>query len=501
MSVPQRRIELSPKAIAVIAAAMLALVAAAVAMTVLIEHRRHGHDHEAGHGDQDGHQHGEGERAHAHGEGEEHAHDEGKDHVHDDKDHANEKGGEAHAYGGGRLELSPAMIQNAGLEILTAGPGNVAVTVTLPGEVALNAEAIAHVTPRVPGTAREVKKQLGDTVKRGEVLAVLDSRELAELQRELLAAKERLALAEASFTRHEALWKERISAEKEYLAAKQAVAEARIEHRSAAQKLSAAAGSGAANGSGYALVAPMDGTIIEKHIAIGEVLKEDTQVFVIADLSTIWVNVTVYAKDLSRVRVGQTAWVKAEGIEQSAQGTLAYLGQVVDEQNRSAVARVVLQSPGAAWRPGLFATADIAVEEAAAPVVVSDEAIQRIEGREVVFVEEGSGFEARPVKVGRRGTSTPSIAAEGGSGQPGAPSVEPGFGAKGADRRPGAPSVEPGFGAKGADRRPGAPSVEQRRGAPVVEILAGVAAGERYAGKNSFILKAELGKSEAGHQH
>ncbi|WP_437991624.1 efflux RND transporter periplasmic adaptor subunit [Sorangium sp. So ce145] len=466
MSAPPWKIELSPKVIAAIAAAVLALVVAAVAITVRVEHRRHGHDREAGHEEHDGHQHGEKEGAH--GDGHEHdrgdGHDHGDDHDHDHAEkRAPDEPGEAHAHGD-RLKLSPAMIQNAGLEMLTAGPGNVAVTVTLPGEVALNAEAIAHVTPRVPGTAREVKKQLGDTVTRGEVLAVLDSRELAELQRELLAAKERLSLAEASFTRHEALWKERISAEKEYLAARQAVAEARIEHRSAAQKLSAAAGSGAGKGSGYALVAPIDGTIIEKHIAIGEVLKEDTQVFVIADLSTIWVNVTVYAKDLSRARIGQTAWVKAEGIEQSAQGTLAYLGQVVDEQSRSAVARVVLQSPGAAWRPGLFATADIAVEEAAAPVVVSEEAIQRVEGKDVVFVEEGDAFEARPVKIGRRGTSGVALGA-------------------------------------GAGGPPGAPAAEPRRGAPVVEIEAGVAAGERYVGKNSFILKAELGKSEAGHQH
>ncbi|WP_437983149.1 efflux RND transporter periplasmic adaptor subunit [Sorangium sp. So ce117] len=457
MSAPPRKIELSPKVIAAIAAAVLALVVAAVAVTVRVEHGRHGHDREAGHEEHDGHQHGEKEGAH----GDDHDGDHDHDNDHAEK-HAPDEPGEAHAHGD-RLKLSPAMIHNAGLEMLTAGPGNVAVTVTLPGEVALNAEAIAHVTPRVPGTAREVKKQLGDTVTRGEVLAVLDSRELAELQRELLAAKERLSLAEASFTRHEALWKERISAEKEYLAARQAVAEARIEHRSAAQKLSAAAGSGAGKGTGYALVAPIDGTIIEKHIAIGEVLKEDTQVFVIADLSTIWVNVTVYAKDLSRARIGQTAWVKAEGIEQSAQGTLAYLGQVVDEQSRSAVARVVLESPGAAWRPGLFATADIAVEEAAAPVVVSDEAIQRVEGKDVVFVEEGDAFEARPVKIGRRGTSGVALDAEGAGGRPGAP--------------------------------------EPRRAAPVVEIEAGVAAGERYVGKNSFILKAELGKSEAGHQH
>ncbi|AUX26919.1 cytochrome C peroxidase [Sorangium cellulosum] len=451
MSATKGKIELSPRMAAALAGAVLALLVAAIAATVFIEHRRHGHDQEAGHGEHEGHRHDEEERAHAHGEGEgegeEHAHD---GHAHDEHahdEHAHDEGDGADAHGGDRVRLSPAMIQNAGLELLTAGPGEVAVTVTLPGEVALNAEAIAHVTPRVPGAAREVKKQLGDTVKRGEVLAVLDSRELAELQREVLSAKERLALAEASFARQEALWKEQISAEKEYLTAKQAVAEARIEHQSAAQKLSAAAGAGAARGTGYALVAPIDGTIIEKHIAIGEVLKEDTQVFVIADLSTIWVNVTVYARDLSRVRVGQTAWVKAEGIEQRAQGTLAYLGQIVDEQNRSAVARVVLQNPGAAWRPGLFATADIAVEEAAAPVVVSDEAVQRVEGKEVVFVQEGDAFEARPIKTGRRGEG------------------------------------------------PG------EQGAALVEVLDGLAAGERYVGKNSFLLKAELGKSEAGHGH
>lgn len=410
------RIELTRGRLAALIATVVAMGGAVSGITVLVEHERHqlGEGHHSGeaHADE-GHEkpggHGEGEAEHT----------------------------EA------RLTLTPERAANAGLELLTAGPGKVAVAVSLPGEVALNADTVAHVTPRVAGVIREVKRQLGDAVKKGDVLAVLDSRELADLQREALTSRERLALAEANLKRQEALRHENLTTEREYVAAKQAVAEAKIEHRSATQKLALGAGGRSKEG-GYALVAPLDGTIIERHATVGEVLDSATRAFTIADLSTLWVNVTVYAKDLARVRAGQAASVRAEGIEQVARGTISYLGQVADEQTRSSIARVVLPSPGPAWRPGLFATADIVVDELDAAVTVSEEAVQRIEGKDVVFVQEGDGFDVRPVKLARRGAAA--------SGR-------------------------------------------------VVEVLSGVAAGERYVGKNSFILKAELGKSEAAHEH
>ena len=209
--------------------------------------------------------------------------------------------------------------------------------------------------------------------------------------------------------------------------------------------MSAIGGDG--SGSAYALIAPLDGTIIEKHISIGEVLKDHTQAFIIADLSSLWVNVTVYARDLSKVRVGQSVNVKAEGIAEPARGTIAYLGQVVGAETRSAIARVVLDRPAAAWRPGLFATATVIVDEADAKVTVVDDAVQTVEGKEVVFVEESGAFQARPITIGRRGPHT---------------------------------GAEPG---------------------PTLEVTEGLGAGERYVSKNSFILEAELGKSEAGHEH
>jgi cobalt-zinc-cadmium efflux system membrane fusion protein len=377
----------------------------------------------------------EGEHAdHGHGEEKEGA-----------KGHGDHEEGEAE-HAEGRIKLTPEAIKNAGLEVSSVGPGDVSVTLALPGEVSLNQETVAHVTPRVAGTARDVKRQVGELVKKGELLATLESRDLAEAQREFLASKERLALEETNFARAEQLKQENISAEKDYLAARQSLAEARIAHRSAAQKLHAIGG-GAGSGSGYALVAPLAGTIIEKHISVGEVLSEESRAFTIADLSTIWVNVTVYAKDLPRIRVGQVAEVRAEGIPEPAVGSIAYLGQVVGEQTRSATARVVLKDPGGAWRPGLFATAEVVIDRATVPIIVPDAAVQSVEGKDVVFVQEGEVFEARPVALGRKGR-----AKEG--------------------------------------------SLDK-----VVEVLEGLKAGERIVVKNSFVLKAELGKSEAGHEH
>ncbi|MEJ7728549.1 MAG: efflux RND transporter periplasmic adaptor subunit [Polyangiaceae bacterium] len=412
--------------------AALLLVGASVAGTLLIEqHTQHGDGEHEG----EGQDHGK-EAKGAHGREEE-----GEGHGREARGDKGHEKGKAET-----VKLSEEMLANADIELVTAGPGKVAVTLELPGEVALNAERMAHVTPRIGGTVRDVKRQLGDQVRKGDVLALLDSKELAEMQRDVLATKERLALAENSFRRAESLWAEKISAEKDFLAAKNQLAEAQIEHRSAAQKLAAAAGSGA-RGAGLALLAPLDGTIIEKHISIGEVLADDTQAFIIADLSLLWVQVTVYAKDLSRVEVGQLTRVRAEGIAEPAVGKITYLGSVVGEETRTAAARVELDNPGAAWRPGLFVTAEVAIDEAAAAVSILDAAVQRVEGREVVFVRSKEGFEARPVKIGRRG-----IAADAGRGA-------------------------------------------------VVEILEGVAPGEAYAARNSFVLKAELGKSEAGHDH
>ena len=363
--------------------------------------------------------------------------------IHGEHDHDHEAHAEEEEEHEDAVELTDEQLADAGIALADATKGSVAVSTELPGEIALNAEALAHVGPRVSGTVRSIHKRLGDKVKKGDVLAVLDSADVAERQGLVQAAQARLKLAKANYDRKKKLYREKIISQKDFLQAEQAHAEAKVELRSARTALGAKTG-GSAAGGGYALVAPLSGTIVGWHLGVGEVLEEDTRAFTIADLSTIWVNVTVYARDLHRVRVGQRALIRAEGIDNAIEGRISYLSQTVDKVTRSATARIVLNAPGAAWRPGLFVTAEIEIDEVEAAVVVPESAVQRYEGKHVVFVREGSKLEARPVVIGRHGHV-------------------------------------------GEDR--------------VLEITEGLTPAERYVAKNSFLIKAELGKHAAGHDH
>jgi len=195
------------------------------------------------------------------------------------------------------VTLTEDQMKKFGVEVGTAGPGKLQVHVTLPGEVAVNADRMAHIVPRVPGVVREVQKNLGDKVKKGEVMAVLESRELADAKASFLAARERVGMAETNFNREEQLWQKKISAEQEYLQTKQALSEAQIELRSAEQKLHALGfpepylkelpQHPELNFTRYEIISPFDATVIEKHITLGEVLKDDTEAFMIADLSDV----------------------------------------------------------------------------------------------------------------------------------------------------------------------------------------------------------------------
>jgi cobalt-zinc-cadmium efflux system membrane fusion protein len=177
----------------------------------------------------------------------------------------------------GVVLLSDAELKEFGIEVGTAGPGNLKVQVSLPGEVVANADRLAHIVPRVSGVVREVRKNLGDRVRKGEVMAVLESRDLADAKAAFLNATEKLELARTNFAREEDLWKKRISPEQDYLQARQALAEARIELRSAEQKLHALGFSDEylaqlpsqpdMSYTRYEIVAPFEGTVIEKHIS------------------------------------------------------------------------------------------------------------------------------------------------------------------------------------------------------------------------------------------
>ncbi len=353
----------------------------------------------------------------------EHASDDGHNHAQPPApdEHAEEADdGHGHAaddgHGHGEEEiavLSEEQMKANNIQVAEVHPGNFAVQLALPGEVRLNSDRVAHVVPRVPGVVQEVMKTVGDDVKAGDVMAVLQSRELASLKAEYLAAKEREALAQTTFSREKDLWQKKISAEQDYLAAKQAIAEAAINTRSAEQQLhsvgfsedhlKAILGQGHVSYTRYEITAPFDGSVIERHITLGESLKDDAACFTIADLNSVWVNLSVYQKDIPVIRKGQSVIISATGsVADGVPATISYIGPLVGEETRTAIARVVLPNDTSQWRPGQFVTGFVSTESTeTAPIVVPKTALQNYEGKLSVFAQTPKGFVPTAVTVGR----------------------------------------------------------------------------------------------------
>jgi cobalt-zinc-cadmium efflux system membrane fusion protein len=335
--------------------------------------------------------------------------------------------------------LTNEQLKHNAIEVLTAAPANIQTNLRLIGEIKLNADKAVQVLPRMSGIVESITANVGDKVKRGQTLAVISSLDVAANRGDLSAAQQRLNLAKTTLTREESLWREKISAEQDYLAAKNDLQLAQIELAQQQQKLSSMGVSGG-SGSRYTLKAPIDGVITRKNVAAGQVLELTQMMFEVADLNTVWAEMSIPIKDLGLVKAGQKVTVRAAAFEQSTAGTITYIAPLVAEQSRTAVARVVLENEKSNWLVGLPVNIDLVADEVNVPLAVSVEAIQSLQYGDVVFGRYGDAFEARPVALGRRDSK-------------------------------------------------------------YVEVLSGLNDGEQYAAGNSFVVKAELGKSGASHDH
>jgi cobalt-zinc-cadmium efflux system membrane fusion protein len=392
-----------------------------------------GHGHADSHGDSEHHAEGKTEKK-DHADADKHADGE----HHEEKPKAEAEGHDDE----NKIVLSDAQIKAAGISLQVADGAHIKTALVLPGEIQFNEDRTAHVVPRLAGVVQGVPANLGQQVKKGQVLAVIASTGLSEQRSELFAAQKRLGLAKLTYEREKKLWQEKISAEQDYLQAQQVLHETEIAVQNARQKLAAlGADTGSAGASNrYEIRAPFDGIVVEKHISLGEAVKEDTNVFTLSDLTTVWADIAVPAKDLNVVRVGEKVTVKASAFESSATGTIAYVGSLLGVQTRTANARVTLPNPQGTWRPGLFVNVEIVSNEVQVPIAVATDAIQTINDKPVIFVKVADGFIAQEVTTGRS---------------------------------------------------------DGKR----VEIVKGLKAGSEYAASGSFVIKSELGKASAEHSH
>ncbi len=372
-------------------------------------HIEHG---EADHGDENDHE-GHDHDNDSHGQSvhredadhDNHEHEDFSGSVDDGHDHGEDDQGDA------VLELTEAQKREINLALAQAGPGSLHNELSLMGEIRLNQDRVTHVVPKVSGVVRTVGVSLGDAVTAGQILASIDSAELAGSEADYLEKQRQLEIAKKAYKRKKYLREEKIASEAgwlekeaEYLNAETALKTARgrlVVSGLTEEEIQALPDDTDAQFGRYALRAPMSGTVIEKHITMGEKLSDDSEVFTIADLNLLWVDLKIPARDIYRVRQGIEVVIQTSNNAKET-GTITLIGPVVDEATRTALARVMLDNRDGRWKPGTFVTGHVRISARNLPMVVTLEAVQNIEGKDFVFVQDGDAFKPVPVVVGRR---------------------------------------------------------------------------------------------------
>lgn len=190
----------------------------------------------------------------------------------------------------------------------------------------------------------------------------------------------------------------------------------------------------------YELRSPQAGTIIDRQVTLGEYVSEQKPAFVVADLSTVWADFSVPRSDLKRVKVGDGVLIDVEDGGEPISSKISYLSPVGASETQSALARAVVPNPDGRLRPGLFVVGRIVMTQKPVGLAIKLSALQSFENRTVVFVRSGDKFEPRDVELGERDGDQ-------------------------------------------------------------AEVVFGLEPGDVYAAKNSFVIKAEIAKGSASHDH
>ncbi len=347
------------------------------------------------------------------------------------------------------IRLTDEQVKTSGIELVAVRDGTLVRRIVVPGTIVPDADRIARVSVKLSATVAELRKKLGDTVEKGEVIAVLESREVADAKSEYLAARLNNDLQRNLYERDKILWDRHIIAEQVVLKSRGAAAQAKMNLNIARQKLFAL---GVTESELAALPdepetalrrqevrAPISGRVVDRKVDLGAAVGRDnleTELFTVADLDRVWVELAVGPTDLPRVAEGQTVSIAAHGISKRAVGKIVFIGPILDKETHSARVVAEIANPDRNWRPGSLVQAAVAIEERPAALAVPASAVQTIGKTRVVFVRTQDGFERRPVTLG-----------------------------------------------DGDDR--------------LLEVLSGVREGETIAVGNTFVLKAELLKSLA----
>lgn len=306
------------------------------------------------------------------------------------------------------IKLTLDQIRTAGIEIVRPTIGANGGAIELPATIEGSPEGTQVVSASIGGRVVALNRNLGQAVRRGEALAVIESREAASLKGEVEAAQARLALAQSNYAREQRLFAERVSPEQDLIAARTAATEANIALRLARQQLSATGGGGGSLNR-VGIVSPLSGQVISRTATLGQTVAADAELFRVANLSTVSLSLSLSPADAGRVRPGAAVTVTAPG--RTGQAHVTFVSPALDPQTRLVPVIATIDNRASQWRVGESVTAAIQLAGTGdATVRVPLTAIQTVNGKSVVFVRTQDGFKAVPVTLGAQAGNTIVVA-------------------------------------------------------------------------------------------
>jgi cobalt-zinc-cadmium efflux system membrane fusion protein len=318
------------------------------------------------------------------------------------------------------VRLTESQVKLIDLQTAVAEPGKVGTDLVVNGEITADQNRTLDVLPRAAGTVREVKGQLGETVATGTPLAMIESSTVAEAEAAYLAARSKADLTRIQASREEGLWRKGISSQQDYQVARQASDEANIQLRTAERQLRLLGfdpanvdNSDAAPGPvRLTVAAPINGTLIERHVTVGDQVTPSSAIFRLANLETVWAIASVFEKDIGRVAVGQSAKVSLAYSGHQFEGRVTWVSDVLDEKTRTLKIRIELSNPDRLLKPGSFARVILTPLDQRAGLVIPAAALQWQKDQPVVFIVEREGlFKRQPVTIDGRSPDAVAITA------------------------------------------------------------------------------------------
>lgn len=346
----------------------------------------------------------------------------------------------------GEIQLTSQQMVEQGLKVAVASTGLVEKLTTLPGKLVVNTDQQAQISPNFSGYVEQVNVALGQSVQKGQTLAVLILPELIDQQANLRMAQANLDLARKDYQREQQLWSQGISAKQDYQRAENAYRQAQITVQSSQARLNALGASGTNNGR-FLIKAPISGVISKKDIVVGENVQLADQLFVIENLKDLWLEFNLPNTSNIHLQAGQILNFKTNGSDQNYQAKVQTLNSQADLQTGRLQVRAKVTTQADVLRPNVLVNVFVTDAQAKTALRVQKKALQQVEGKPVVFVIESEEkglvhLKAQPIEVG--------VSSQDGQW---------------------------------------------------LEVISGLTEGQKYIADGSFLLKSELEKDEAGHGH